>query len=221
MADDGSVGSASANLDAAGERQRKIHELKAISQAALDALAEARANKGRGRPSADHSRRKAAHEAKIARLERNLLPGESDAAAAAARSTEELRASAAQHSQHHAASSRAPSGFPSAQAGAQARAQAGAGVAAADGGGAAEDDAGDGGAAEGDEDANLKQFYRVSPAQHAFNGDAALPMMRFLQRLAGTVVRSAPYSVRRRRRGWQPQHRSQIERPYQSGRSTL
>ena len=63
-------------LDAAGERQQKIDGLIAEQQAILKALEEERARKGRGRPSTAHAAKKTAAESKIARLQRNLLPGE-------------------------------------------------------------------------------------------------------------------------------------------------
>ena len=63
----------------------------AEKQKVLDALAEQRANKGRGRPNAQHASRKAAAEASIARLQRGLLPGESEPVRLGAMSNDQLR----------------------------------------------------------------------------------------------------------------------------------
>ena len=106
-----------AALEAAGERQREIDRLIGVQQAILDELTEQRRNKGRGRPNTAHAAKKAAAESKIARLQRGLLPDES--AAPLPRTAEELRASALQHPQHHAAAGGVPVGRAMAPAAAQ------------------------------------------------------------------------------------------------------
>ncbi len=152
---------AHAALAAAGERQQKIDALIAEKQGKLDKLAALRANKGRGRPTTSHSSQKAALEASIARLQRGLLPEESEQSVRTAqRAADELRASAAQHPQHHAAAGVAPVGRPPPAGGAR-----GGGFAVGGGG-----DVNDGGGHDDDDDdANFSQYYAVSPAQRQFN----------------------------------------------------
>ena len=171
MPDAAAVADARAALDAAGERQRKIDSLIAEKQKVLDALAEQRANKGRGRPNAQHASRKAAAEASIARLQRGLLPGESEPVRLGAMSNDQLRTSAAQHPQHHAAAGTAPAGRS---------AGSGASAGGLNDSGGADDDGGEGGA-DGDddeEDASFHQFYAVSSNQKAFNITVAKEYMK-------------------------------------------
>ena len=156
---------AHAALAAAGERQQKIDALIAEKQGKLHKLAADRANKGGGRPNAAHSWQKAALEASIAWLQRGLLPEESEQSVRTAqRAADELRASAAQHPQHHAAAGVAPVGRPPSAGGGR-----GGGFDVGSG-----DDVDDGGGRDDDEeDANFSQYYAVSPAQSQFNKDVA------------------------------------------------
>ena len=144
------------DLEAAGEHQRKINDLIAVQQQKLDALAEQRKNKGRGRPSTAHAAQKKAAESRIARLQRGLLPGEPEPTRTTPRTAAELRTSAADHPQHHAAAGTAPAGRPP-----------GSGGSGSDGDqddrGTDEDDADD------RQDPDFHQYYKVSPAQREFN----------------------------------------------------
>ena len=103
------VEEAVAALAKAGEQQQEIDELIAKAQSGLDKLAEERANKGRGRPNSSHASRKASLEAKIVRLRRGQLPIH-PVHRVVPSSADELRASAAQHPQHHVSSAFAPAG---------------------------------------------------------------------------------------------------------------
>ena len=158
---------ARAALEAAGARQQEIDKLIAKHQAVLDELAAERANKGRGRPNCAHHAKKAAHEGKLARLQRGLLPHESGPQSSAPQSGEALRASASQHPQHHAAAGTAPSG--------RSRASGNGRGSNADGSGGS-DSGGIDVVADGDddeEDANFRHFYRVSEMQKEFNESVA------------------------------------------------
>ena len=82
-------------LEEAGERQREIDRLIAIENQKLEDLRQERANKGRGRPSKSHAGRVKGAEARLARLQRGLLP--SEVAPNVPRTTDELVSSARQH----------------------------------------------------------------------------------------------------------------------------
>ena len=148
-------------LDAAIARQQKIDALVATKQAALDKLAAERQSKGRGRPNTAHAAKKKAFENALARLHRGLLPEDPDPRSTAPRSADELRASAAQHPQHHAAAGIAPSGRPGgSSSGGSGAADATAGGSGANGGTDDDDDVCD---------ASFHQFYKVSKVQRVFN----------------------------------------------------
>ena len=151
---------AQAELAEAGARQADINRRIAEQQKRLDDLEAQRKKKGRGRPLGTHASQRKDAESKIARLQRNILPSES--APYVPRTAIELVGSAAQHPQHHAAASGVPVGRPSSDPKGQ----------------RVEDDADDddedlGDDDDGEESAEFKQYYRVSPAQQAFNGDVA------------------------------------------------
>ena len=93
------LAAARAALDVAISWQKLTNEHKATVQAKLDALSDARSNKGRGRPNTVHASKKTAAEWEMRRLERGQLPGEAAAPQTATRSAEEQRASAAQNPQ--------------------------------------------------------------------------------------------------------------------------
>ena len=165
--------SATAVLMAAGQRQAKIDALIAEKQGQLDKLTKG-AQKKRGRPNAALASRKATLNGAILRLQRGLLPDERDPAHTTPRTEDELRASAAQHPQHHAAAGVAPAGRaaicqPEARVGGAADAGGGArGGQGADG--AARDARDDAGDDEDDvPDAAFQQYYAVSHAQKDFN----------------------------------------------------
>merc|ERR1712166_565205 len=67
-----------AALDAAGIRKQKIDGLILIQKQELGRLADILKNKGRGRPNKDHTEQVKAASARIMRLERNVLPDESE-----------------------------------------------------------------------------------------------------------------------------------------------
>ncbi len=164
----GDLDAAEAALNAAGARQADIDGRIAVLQGRLDELAEARQNKGRGRPNTAHTSERKAVEAKIARLQRNLLPGEPDPRPPRPQTVDELRTSAAQNAQHHAAAGTAPLGRPAGNGG------VGDGGDGNGGGGAAARARAAADANDDDvEDANFQQYYAVSPAQKAFNNDVA------------------------------------------------
>ena len=165
-----------AALDAAGERQRKIDQLIAEEQAKLDVMKQARADKGRGRPNTANASRFKALEAKIARLQRGLLPGE--LAPPTPATPAELRASAAQHPQHHAAASNAPPGRLPAAAASSSRDNG-------DGRDVQPNDDGDDDDGEiGEQNPEFKQYYAVSDAQKAYNAEIGHAYLR------GQVLRS-------------------------------
>ena len=89
-----------AALDPAGERQRVIDQRSAEQPAIINSLAEQRNMKGRCRPNMSHAQKKKA-ESESVRLQRGMLPGEQ--APPTPDPANELRTSAAQHPQHHAA----------------------------------------------------------------------------------------------------------------------
>ena len=152
---------AQAELAETGIRRADIDLEMAKQQKRLDDLAAQRKNKGRGRPTTTHASKVRDAESKIANLQRNILPTES--APYVPRTAIELIGSAAQHPQHHAAASSVPVGRPTSDSKRQ-RVEG-------------EDDDDDDGELtdddDGDESAEFKQYYRVSPAQQAFNGDVA------------------------------------------------
>ena len=154
-------------LEVAGERQRKIDAEVARVEALKAQMDEQRKNKGRGRPSTQNAQKYKSLDTQLSRLKRGLLPGEIVAPQGAPRTTDETRASAVQHCQHHAAAGNVPTGRPSPEAG---RDRGGGAAAAADGGNI--DGAGDGDDAGGDddeEDPNFRQYYAVTPTQRTFN----------------------------------------------------
>lgn len=170
------VDDAQAALEAAGERQRQIGELKAEYQQRLDALAAQRKGKGSGRPDSRHASRKKHAEATLERLNRGILPGEREPPPPLTATA--LRASAAQYPQHHASAGVAPSGRAG-RGGANCAARDDGAAARAGGGGAggasrcAAEDVGD----DDEADANFHHFYKVSPAQKAFNESVASDYM--------------------------------------------
>lgn len=99
-----------AALDAAGIRKQKIDGLILIQKQELGRLADILKNKGRGRPNKDHTEQVKAASARIMRLERNVLPDESEPKPPP--TIDELRASASQHPQHHASAGAVPGGCP-------------------------------------------------------------------------------------------------------------
>ena len=99
-----------AALDAAGIRKQKIDGLILIQKQELGRLAGILKNKGRGRPNKDHTEQVKAASARIMRLERNVLPDESEPKPPP--TIDELRASASQHPQHHASAGAVPGGRP-------------------------------------------------------------------------------------------------------------
>ena len=169
MAAPSAVQDAHAALAAAGEKQARLNVLMAEEQKKLDALQAARSVKGRGRPNTAHASLKKAAESRLARLQRGVLPGEP--VSMAPRTADELRVSAAQHLQQHAAAGSAPAGRPSTAAAAASHDADGHEL---------NDDCDD----DDEEDASFRQFYRVSAQQNAFNRSTARSYMR------GDILRS-------------------------------
>jgi hypothetical protein len=152
---------ARAALSAAGERQQKLDALIAEEQAKLNAIDANRLSRGSGRPPGAEARQVAAIERRIDRLRRGVLPDDPDAGAAP-RADIDLRASARQHPQHHAAAGVAPQGRSSNSTG---------GGSSSGGGGADDDDVPD---VDDDEECDdFKQYYRVPPNQRAWNEKVA------------------------------------------------
>ena len=151
--------SAQVELEDAGAHQREIDRLIVIEHKKLDAFAAERQNKGRGRPNGAHASKVKAAESRIARLQRGLLPSDDASVPNALRTKDELVGSAAGHPQHHAAASSVPVGRPSV---AKRR---------RDQDGQDEGEISDGDGGDGEESADVKQYYRVSSAQQAFNND--------------------------------------------------
>ena len=163
---------ARAALDAAGARQKKIDDLIAEQQARLNAIDKTRQNRGRGRPPAHEASTYAAIERKIDRLKRGELPDDAGAGAGAAPSADvDLRASARQHPQHHAAAGVAPQGRSSNSAGGGSSSGAGSGGSGGGGGGAVDDDGPDDD--DDEESVEFKQYYRVPQHQKAWNEKVA------------------------------------------------
>ena len=155
-----------AALDAAGIRKQKIDGLILIQKQELGRLADILKNKGRGRPNKDHTEQVKAASARIMRLERNVLPDESEPKPPP--TIDELRASASQHPQHHASAGAVPGGRP---AGASRPAPLDVGNDDEDG------DAGDWNEHE-TEDPEFQHFYKVSVAQKAFNSKISKAYMQ-------------------------------------------
>jgi hypothetical protein len=158
-------------LEDANERRRLVDEAKAKVQRKLDALKEERMNKGRGRPNKAHESQKAAAEAQMRRLERGFLPGEVVPPPSAPQTDAEVRASAAQHSQHHASAGTAPAGRPAqADRGGGGSGSGGSGGSGGNGGGGGGNGAATNGGGDDDvEDTNFHQYYSIAANQRAFN----------------------------------------------------
>ena len=152
---------ARAALSAAGERQQRLDALIAEEQAKLDAINANRASRGSGRPPGAEARRVAAIERKLDRLKRGELPDDAGAGAAP-RADVDLRASARQHPQHHAAAGVAPQGRSSNSTGGGS--SSGVGSGGADGDPDQDDD---------EESEEFKQYYRVSSNQRVWNETVA------------------------------------------------
>ena len=164
MSSSSALDQARADLDAASVRQEKIDRLIVEQQHILDQLEAERKNKGRGRPNTAHAAKKKAAESKNSRLQRGILPGES--VQITPRTASELRQSAAQHPQHHAAADHVPLGrAPSGRAAAPAAARQN------NDGDGDDEDAGD--EDDDEEDESFSHYYKVSAAQKAFNEDVS------------------------------------------------
>ena len=98
-------------LDRAGERQAEIRAAKEDVNRELRELAATRKNKGRGRPSAAHSRKKKQLEAKLSALDDGRLPGEAPPRPLpAVQSGAALAQAVSSNAQHYAAAGRPPVG---------------------------------------------------------------------------------------------------------------
>ena len=94
-------------LDRAGERQAEIKAAKEDVNRELRELAATRKNKGRGRPSAAHSRKKKQLEAKLSALDDGRLPGEAPPRPLpAVQSGAALAQAVSSNAQHYAAAAR-------------------------------------------------------------------------------------------------------------------
>eukprot|EP00315_Gephyrocapsa_oceanica_P021239 CAMPEP_0185372836 /NCGR_PEP_ID=MMETSP1364-20130426/25626_1 /TAXON_ID=38817 /ORGANISM="Gephyrocapsa oceanica, Strain RCC1303" /LENGTH=160 /DNA_ID=CAMNT_0027973811 /DNA_START=267 /DNA_END=745 /DNA_ORIENTATION=+ len=157
---------AAAELQQAGERAEIIARLRAEAESKL---AEIEANQKKGRPKKEVTAKKAALHRRLNLLDRNVIPGEAEKRAAAAKkSAEQLAADARDNAPHHAAPTQLSStGRPAAT-----RPARDGGPAAAHGRGTGGDAAGgdtsggDAAAAEEDdddaEDAAFRQYYKVT-----------------------------------------------------------
>ena len=164
---------ARAVLSAAGERQQKLDALIDEEQAKLNAIDANRLSRGSGRPPGAEARQVAAIERRIDRLRRGVLPDDPDAGAAP-RADIDLRASARQHPQHHAAAGVAPQGRSSNSTGGGS--SSGVGSGGRGGGGGSGGGADDDGVPDEDDDEEseeFKQYYRVSSNQRAWNETVA------------------------------------------------
>ena len=91
-----------------GDRAEKIARLRAE---AASKLAEIEAKQTKGRPTTAVASRKAALHSRIKKLDRNIIPGAADEAAASSKkSAEQLAADARDNAPHHAAPTQLPSG---------------------------------------------------------------------------------------------------------------
>ena len=96
-----------AALAAAAKRRETIDGHIADLQKRVDGIKAERKNKGRGRPNVAQANRMATLQSNIVRLQRGLLPEDPSPPKMRPQTTDELRASAAQHLQHHAAAATA------------------------------------------------------------------------------------------------------------------
>ena len=91
-----------------GDRAEKIARLRAE---AVSKLADIEANQKKGRPTTAVASRKAALHSRIKKLDRNIIPGAADEAAASSKkSAEQLAADARDNAPHHAAPTQLPLG---------------------------------------------------------------------------------------------------------------